>query len=126
MHARLRDVAAMMRSFDYAATAAVRQLAESRPAAAPQMNELAESWRQRAVDGFRAAYRKSMRDCPSYPASKKQAREMIAFFSLERAVHELSHELTNRPDWAAIPLKGTPFWRVSQSRRPATMVLIDD
>jgi maltose alpha-D-glucosyltransferase/alpha-amylase len=102
----LRDVATMMRSFDYAAAAAVRHAAESRPAAAPQMTELAESWRQRAVDGFRAAYRKSMRGCPSYPASKKQVRELIAFFSLERAVHELSHELTNRPDWAGIPLTG--------------------
>ena len=47
-----------------------------------------------------------MRGCPSYPESKRQARELIAFFSLERAVHELSHELTNRPDWAVIPLKG--------------------
>ncbi len=102
----LRDVAAMIRSFDYAAVAAVRQLAESRPVAEPRMIELAEAWRQRAVDGFRAAYRKSMRGCASYPASKKQAREMTAFFTLERAVHELSYELANRPDWAEIPLRG--------------------
>jgi len=102
----LRDVAAMIRSFDYAAVAAVRQLAESRPAAEPRMTALAEAWRQRAVDGFRAAYRKSMRGCPSYPASKKQAREIKAFFTLERAVHELSYELANRPAWVEIPLKG--------------------
>jgi len=70
------------------------------------MAELAEAWRQRAVDGFRAAYRKSMRGCASYPASKKQARDMIAFFTLERAVHELSYELANRPAWVEIPLKG--------------------
>ena len=103
---RSRDVAAMIRSFDYAAVAAVWQLAESRPAAEPRMVELAEAWRQRAVDGFRAAYRRSMRGCASYPASKKQAREMTAFFTLERTVHELSYELANRPDWAEIPLKG--------------------
>jgi maltose alpha-D-glucosyltransferase/alpha-amylase len=102
----LRDVAAMIRSFDYAAAVAVRQLAESRPAAAPRMTELAGAWRQRAVDGFRAAYRKSMRGCPSYPASKKQAREMIAFFTLERAVHEVTYELANRPAWVDIPLQG--------------------
>jgi hypothetical protein len=40
--------------------------------------------------GFRAAYRKSMRGGPSHPASKKQAREMIAFLTLERAVHEVT------------------------------------
>jgi maltose alpha-D-glucosyltransferase/alpha-amylase len=102
----LRDLAAMIRSFDYAAATAVKHLTESRPAAAPQMAELADAWRQRAVDGFRAAYRKSMRGCPSYPASKKQAREMIAFFTLERAVHEVTYELANRPAWVEIPLKG--------------------
>jgi maltose alpha-D-glucosyltransferase/alpha-amylase len=102
----LRDVAAMIRSFDYAAVTAVRQLAESRLAAAPRMAELADAWRQRAVDGFRAAYRKSMRGCPSYPASKKQAREMIEFFMLERTIHEVTYELANRPAWVDIPLQG--------------------
>jgi maltose alpha-D-glucosyltransferase/alpha-amylase len=102
----LRDVAGMIRSFDYAAVAAVRQLAEARPAAEPRMTELAEAWRQRAVDGFRAAYRKTMRGCPAYPVSKKQAREMTAFFMLEKAVYEVSYELANRPAWVDIPLKG--------------------
>ena len=70
------------------------------------MTELAEAWRQRAVDGFRAAYRKTMRGCTAYPASKKQAREMTAFFMLEKAVYEVSYELANRPGWVDIPLKG--------------------
>ena len=102
----LRDVAGMIRSFDYAATAAVRQLGESRPAAVPRMRELAEAWRQRAIDGFRAAYRKEMRGCPSYPASKLQAKALIDFFTLEKAVYEVSYELANRPGWVAIPLNG--------------------
>jgi maltose alpha-D-glucosyltransferase / alpha-amylase len=102
----LRDVAGMIRSFDYAAVAAVRQLVEARPAAEPRMTQLAEAWRQRAVDGFRAAYRKTMRGCAAYPASKKLAREMTAFFALEKAVYEVSYELANRPDWVDIPLKG--------------------
>jgi len=102
----LRDVAGMIRSFDYAAVAAVRQLAEARPAAEPRMTQLAEAWRQRAVDGFRAAYRKTMRGCAAYPASKKQARDMTAFFILEKAVYEVSYELANRPAWVDIPLKG--------------------
>ena len=40
----LRDVAGMIRSFDYAATAAVRQLGEPRPAAVPRMSRLADAW----------------------------------------------------------------------------------
>ena len=106
MHSPLRDVAGMIRSFDYAAVAAVRQLAEARPAAEPRMTHLAEAWRQRAVDGFRAAYRKAMRGCAAYPVSKKQARLMTAFFVLEKAVYEVSYELANRPAWVDIPLKG--------------------
>jgi maltose alpha-D-glucosyltransferase/alpha-amylase len=102
----LRDVAGMIRSFDYASVTAVRQLAEARPAAEPIMLQLAEHWRQRAVDGFRAAYRKSMRGCPSYPTSKSQARRMLAFFTLEKAIYEVSYELANRPAWVDIPLKG--------------------
>ena len=102
----LRDVAGMIRSFDYASFTAVRQLAEARPAAEPIMLQLAEHWRQRAVDGFRAAYRKAMRGCPSYPTSKSQARRMLAFFTLEKAIYEVSYELANRPGWVDIPLKG--------------------
>jgi maltose alpha-D-glucosyltransferase / alpha-amylase len=102
----LRDVAGMIRSFDYATVAAVRHLAEARPAAEPRMAELAESWRQRAVDGFRAAYRKTMRGCAAYPANKTQEREMTAFFALQKAVDEVSYELANRPDWVEIPLRG--------------------
>ena len=102
----LRDVAGMIRSFDYATIAAVRQLAESRPAAEPRMAALAESWGHRAVDGFRAAYRKAMRGSQSYPASKLQARLLINFFTLEKAIHEVAYELANRPLWVAIPLNG--------------------
>ena len=102
----LRDVAGMIRSFDYAAVAAVRHLAATRPAAEPRMVQLAEAWRQRAVDGFRAAYRKTMRGCAAYPASKKQARAMTTFFVLEKAVYEVSYELANRPLWVDIPLEG--------------------
>jgi maltose alpha-D-glucosyltransferase / alpha-amylase len=102
----LRDVAGMIRSFDYAAVTAVRHLAETRAAAEPRMTELAESWRQHAVAGFRAAYRKTMRGCSAYPAVKKQANDLIAFFTLEKAVYEVSYELANRPLWVDIPLRG--------------------
>jgi maltose alpha-D-glucosyltransferase / alpha-amylase len=102
----LRDVAGMIRSFDYAAIAAVRQISETRPTAEPRLATLADAWRQRAVDGFSAAYRKTMRGCPAYPASKLQAKALIDFFTLEKAVYEVSYELANRPEWVAIPLNG--------------------
>jgi maltose alpha-D-glucosyltransferase/alpha-amylase len=102
----LRDVAGMIRSFDYAAEAAVRHLAAARPAAEARMTQLAGAWRHRAVEGFRAAYHRTMRGCAAYPASKRQAREMLAFFILEKAVYEISYELANRPNWIGIPIRG--------------------
>ena len=81
----------------------MRQLAETRPAAVPRDAALAEAWRQRAVDGFRAAYRKAMRGSPAYPANKLQGTAMIDFFTLEKAVYEVDYELANRPDWVVDP-----------------------
>jgi maltose alpha-D-glucosyltransferase/alpha-amylase len=102
----LRDVAGLIRSIDYAAVTAVRQLAETRPATLPRISALAEIWRDRAVDGFRAAYRKTMRGCPAYPRRPSEARALIDFFTLDKAVYEVGYELANRPDWVAIPLTG--------------------
>ncbi|HTV90444.1 MAG TPA: maltose alpha-D-glucosyltransferase [Stellaceae bacterium] len=102
----LRDVAGMIRSFEYAAAAAVRRVAEIRPQAQSRMAELADAWRQRAVDGFRAAYRKEMRGCRAYPANKLEAKRLTDFFALEKAVYEVNYEMANRPDWVGIPLNG--------------------
>lgn len=102
----LRDVAGMIRSFDYATVAVVRQLAAARPAVESRLTEMAESWCQRAVDSFRAAYRETMRGCSAYPVKKKQANDLIAFFTLEKMVYEVCYELANRPSWVDIPLKG--------------------
>jgi maltose alpha-D-glucosyltransferase / alpha-amylase len=102
----LRDVAGMIRSFEYAATVAVRQIAETRPQALPRVSQVADAWRQRAVDGFRAAYRKEMRGCAAYPANKLHAKGLIDFFSLEKAIYEVRYELANRPDWVGIPING--------------------
>jgi maltose alpha-D-glucosyltransferase / alpha-amylase len=102
----LRDVAGMIRSFDYATSAAVRQIAETRPASLPRAAALAESWRERAVAGFRAAYRKATRGSPVFPANKLQGKALIDFFTLEKAVYEVNYELANRPGWVSIPLTG--------------------
>src|SRR5258708_22296353 len=61
----LRDVAGMIRSFDYAAVTAVRQLVGSRPTAGPRINALAAASRPRAIDRFRAAHRKENLRFPS-------------------------------------------------------------
>ena len=97
----------MIRSFDYAVErgGATDRRSAGR-AALPRAAALAESWRQRAVDGFRAAYRKATRGSPVYPANKLQGKALMDFFTLEKAVYEVNYELANRPDWVSIPLAG--------------------
>ncbi len=91
----LRDVAGMMRSFAYAASAA--QLLRGVPAP--------EGWEQRAREAFLEAYLETV-DGSLLPAGRPAIEKLLAIFELEKAVYELRYELNNRPDWVAIPVAG--------------------
>jgi maltokinase len=90
----LRDVAGMLRSFAYAASASQLQRGVEPP----------EGWEQRArtafLDGYRATVDQSL--VPQGTAMEK----LLTVFELEKAVYELRYELNNRPDWVKIPVAG--------------------
>jgi maltose alpha-D-glucosyltransferase/alpha-amylase len=102
----LKDVAGMLRSFDYAAWAAVVGLTEAHPGSADVVRSLAEAWRQATAQAFLDAYRETIAGCPSYPASEVEARRLLDFFLLDKALYEICYEAANRPAWIRIPLKG--------------------
>ena len=85
----LRDVAGMLRSFAYAATAV---------GAGPD-------WEPRIRDAFLEAYFASV-DHSLLPPGEDATRKLLAIFELEKAVYELRYEINNRPDWVAIPVAG--------------------
>jgi trehalose synthase-fused probable maltokinase len=91
----LRDVAGMLRSFAYAASA-VRIL---RGAEAP------EGWEQRARSEFLAGYFGTV-ERSLVPPNDESRNRLLAVFELEKAVYELRYELNNRPDWVGIPVAG--------------------
>ena len=91
----LRDVAGMLRSFAYAASAA--QILRSR--AGPQ------DFEQRARETFLERYFDTI-DPGLLPAGEPATQNLLAVFELEKAVYELRYELDNRPDWVAIPVAG--------------------
>ncbi len=105
-HSPLRDVVGMLRSFNYAAHAALRQ---STADGTTNPGELASYLRRlgtadpRRVSG---GLRRSPGDSPGYPADPDQAKVLLELFTLEKACYELRYELDNRPDWIAIPLGG--------------------
>ncbi len=89
----LRDVAGMLRSFAYAASAA--QLL--RGAKVP------DSWEAQARARFLEGYTATV-DGAILPAGESSMHKLLAIFELERAMYELSYELNNRPAWVAIPV----------------------
>ena len=74
----LRDVAGMLRSFDYAA----------RTAGAP------DGW----LDAARAAF------VHSYGGVDADLRPLLDAFELEKACYEIAYEANNRPAWIGLPL----------------------
>jgi maltokinase len=91
----LRDVAGMLRSFAYAASAS--DLQHGRPAP--------EGWEERARDAFLGGYLEAV-DSVLLPPGEAPTRTMLSIFELEKAVYELRYELNNRPDWVGIPVAG--------------------
>jgi len=100
----LRDVAGMLRSFDYARWTALRRVAQSDEEYA-RLEPRAYAWATEARAAFLAAYDEGTRTSGLYGAFA-EARDLTAVFELERALYELRYEINNRPDWARIPMHG--------------------
>ena len=91
----LRDVAGMLRSFAYVASAA--ELLRGMPAP--------ESWEAQARSRFLAGYLGTV-DPTLLPSGQVELDRLLAVFELEKAVYELQYELDNRPEWVGIPVAG--------------------
>jgi maltokinase len=91
----LRDVAGMMRSFAYAASASTILRGVTPPA----------DWEARAREEFLEAYLDTA-DPSLLPAGRHGVEQLLSVFELEKAVYELRYELNNRPDWMRIPVAG--------------------
>jgi predicted trehalose synthase len=84
----LRDVAGMLRSFDYVAGALAQ---DAEPVDA---GEWAQSARSAFLDGYQRSTGTQLRE----------HHELLDAFELDKAVYEVVYETRNRPDWVGIPL----------------------
>jgi maltose alpha-D-glucosyltransferase/alpha-amylase len=101
-----RDVAGLIRSIDYSATAALERASKVAPDEQGKLGAVLAEWRERAVAAFLAAYRETMISQHLWPADPLAARQMLDFFVLEKAFYEIEYELAYRPDWLCLPLTG--------------------
>jgi trehalose synthase-fused probable maltokinase len=91
----LRDVAGMLRSFAYAASAS--DLLHGAPAPAGWEDEVRAAY----LDGYVEETDQSL-----LPPGRAAVERLLSVFELEKAVYELRYELDNRPDWVKIPVAG--------------------
>jgi maltose alpha-D-glucosyltransferase/alpha-amylase len=108
-HSPLRDVAGMVRSFDYAAwaglTAHLKRVGlntESWPKFQPWLR----LWQEAVSSVYLRAYRKTTEHSKLLPHSDKEFFVMLPAYLLHKAIYEVGYELNNRPEWLRIPLLG--------------------
>lgn len=99
-HSVAKDIAGMLRSFDYAARAGLPEDAD------PSVHQAARIWRNLARNAFREGYESSIGAEPFLPSDPELREALIALYELEKAFYELHYELGSRPDWVGIPLAG--------------------
>ena len=102
-----RDVAGLVRSIDYSATAALERALKVAPDETGKLAAALDAWRDRATEAFLGAYRETMTDARLWPANSGTAEAMLNFFLLEKAFYEIGYELAYRPEWLRVPLAGT-------------------
>ncbi|MHB1004497.1 MAG: putative maltokinase [Chloroflexota bacterium] len=103
-HLALRDVAGMLRSFDYAVYAALFE----QPVGAdlPLLEAHGLAWERLAGAAFMEGYLLQTHgtDAVFLPPDTDRLRLALDVLTLDKAVYELIYELNNRPGWVRIPL----------------------
>ena len=101
----LRDVAGMMRSFQYAAYSALWQPA-MRTEDAPFLERWADFWYRQMSSVFLQSYLQTTREAIFIPKNSDDLQIMLEAYLLDKAVYEIGYELNNRPSWVVIPIRG--------------------
>jgi maltokinase len=94
-----RDVAGMLRSFDYAPHVVMHQFPDLDPEVTTDLETLlhqrVEEWAHRARNHFLVAYGGDLSD---------EQRLLLDAYVADKAVYETVYEARNRPTWIDIPL----------------------
>ena len=101
----LRDVACMLRSFNYAVLTKLRGDG-LRPEDAVQLKPWGRYWEFWISVSYLNGYFDATRQAGLLPKSRDEINLLMNILLLEKAIYELSYELDNRPDWVAVPIEG--------------------
>jgi maltose alpha-D-glucosyltransferase/alpha-amylase len=102
----LKDLAGMLRSFSYAAYAALDHFTQRHPNTAKTLEPWAQLWQNAVSTQFLTAWRTTVASNLHLTPQPPQAHRLLNAYLLEKALYELLYELNNRPAWVRIPLAG--------------------
>jgi maltose alpha-D-glucosyltransferase/alpha-amylase len=101
----LKDVAGMIRSFDYAAVTALRAGA-IRAEDANALEPWSRFWKLWVSAAFLKSYLAAAGQSVFLPRSRDEMKVLLDLFILEKAIYEIAYELNNRPEWVRVPIRG--------------------
>jgi maltose alpha-D-glucosyltransferase / alpha-amylase len=102
----LKDVAGMLRSFSYAAYAALFARSDRQPQTFSRLEPWARAWIYWSSAAFLRAYASIAGSTAWLPKDPVQRTSLLDLFLIEKALYELRYELSTRPEWVRIPLRG--------------------
>jgi maltose alpha-D-glucosyltransferase/alpha-amylase len=102
----LKDVAGMLRSYSYAAYAALLNHVARRPEDVARVEPWARLWERSTGAEFLRAYRGAADAAPFLPPAPENFGALLHAYLLDKALYELQYELDSRPNWIRIPLWG--------------------
>jgi maltose alpha-D-glucosyltransferase/alpha-amylase len=101
----LRDVAGMLRSFDYAAHAAPAR-ATHNPEEAECLQPWMDDWAEKISGIFLDSYYATTSGSSFIPEDTEIRDMLLGVYLLDKATYEVIYELNNRPEKVYIPLRG--------------------
>jgi maltose alpha-D-glucosyltransferase/alpha-amylase len=113
----LRDVASLIQSIHYAAVTTLVRHGASHPEETAFLEPWLEAWQTYVSGSFLRGYLHTMKKSRLVPLDRKELEIMLRCFLIHRVVHELGHELQNRPELIDLHLRGLEMllkeWRCS-------------
>jgi maltose alpha-D-glucosyltransferase/alpha-amylase len=101
-----RDVAGLIRSIDYSATAALERALKIASDESGKLAATLDFWRDLSTKTFLDTYHATLGTSALWPSDSDASSRLLTFFLLEKVIYEIEYELAHRPEWLRVPLAG--------------------
>ena len=105
-HSPLKDVAGMIRSYHYAISAKMFNDPQTAKFDPVRVQTAADRWYKLIQQTYMEKYLDTFGNPHPLFKNNNEINFLMLIYLLEKAVYELGYEISYRPDWVKIPLKG--------------------